>query len=113
MQGLTPGILKGNRESTIKLRELCGKYRTVPTSYRLVGVEKEGDRAQYISRTTEIWRGTYSGEVVALKILRVPRDDPHMPHIERTRSVSASLDPRRVACRRSNSQRSGFARRSC
>lgn len=50
---------------------------------------KEGDRAQRISQVTEIWKGRYNGEVVALKVLRAPRDDPH---VRRTKSVSMSCD---------------------
>jgi len=36
---------------------------------------------------TEIWKGRYNGDVVALKVLRVPRDDPQMQGIK---SVSTS-----------------------
>ena len=50
---------------------------------------KEGSRAQRISQVTEIWKGRYNDEVVALKILRVPRDDPH---VHETKSVSMSCD---------------------
>jgi len=50
---------------------------------------KEGDYAQRISPVTEIWKGKYNDEVVALKILKVPRDDPHA---QRTKSVSISYD---------------------
>ena len=64
---------------------LCGRHCIVPTSYKLKGVVKEGDRAQRISQVTEIWKGRYNDEVVALKVLRVPRDDPH---VQRTKSVS-------------------------
>lgn len=52
---------------------------------------KEGDHAQHITLVTEIWKGRYNNEVVALKILRVPRDDPQ---IQRTKSVSATGSPR-------------------
>ena len=48
---------------------------------------KEGGRAQRISQVTEIWKGRYNDGVVALKILRVPRDDPH---VHETKSVSTS-----------------------
>ena len=48
---------------------------------------KEGGRAQRISQVTEIWKGRYNDEVVALKILRVPRDDPH---VHETKSVSTT-----------------------
>lgn len=77
--------LKG--KTVIELRRLCGHHRTVPNSYKLEGVVKEGTCAQRISQVTEIWKGRYNGEVVALKVLRVPRDDPH---VQRTKSVSTS-----------------------
>ena len=51
---------------------------------------KEGDCAQRISQVTEIWKGRYKDEVVALKVLRVPRDDPQ---VQRTKSVSISRGP--------------------
>jgi len=51
---------------------------------------KEGDCAQRISQSTEIWRGRYNNGVVALKVLRVLRDGPH---VQKTRSVSISYDP--------------------
>jgi len=92
----------------IELRKLCGKHRTVPTSYRLEGVKKEGEYAQHISKATEVWKGRYKGEVVALKILRLPRDDPY---IQRAKSVSGSCDLRRVACRHSDRRCSGSARK--
>jgi hypothetical protein len=63
-----------------------------------------------ISKATEIWKGRYKGEAVALKVIRVPQDDPY---IQRTKSVSGSCDLRRVACRRSDRWRSGFARKWC
>jgi len=51
---------------------------------------KEGDCAQRISQVTEVWKGRYKDEVVALKVLRVPRDDPQ---VQRTKSVSMSGKP--------------------
>ena len=81
-------------------------------SYKLEGVEKEGDNAQHISKakTTEIWKGRYKDEVVALKVLRVPRDDPH---IQRAKSVSGPCDLQRVTCRRSDGWHSDFVRKWC
>ena len=52
---------------------------------------KEGKRAKYTSQTTEIWKGKYSEEGVAIKILRVYRDDPLA---QRVKSVSALRDSR-------------------
>ena len=63
---------------------LCGRHLTVPTTYTLKDVVKEGDRPQCISQVTEIWKGRYNDEAVALKILRVPRDD----HVQRNKSAS-------------------------
>jgi hypothetical protein len=37
---------KSKGQSIIELRKLCGKHRTVPTSYKLEGVEKEGECAR-------------------------------------------------------------------
>jgi len=104
--------LKSKGPSIIKLRKLCGKHRTVPTSYKLEGVEKEGEYAQYISKfkPTETWKGRYKGEVVALKVLRVSRDHPS---IQRTESVSGSRDLRRVTPRRSHRWCSDSARKWC
>ena len=48
---------------------------------------KEGDNPQHRTLMTEIWKGRYNNEVIALKILRVPRDDPQ---IQRTKSVSVT-----------------------
>ena len=53
---------------------------------------KEGDIPKYRHSTgvTEIWKGQYNGDVVALKVLRIPRDDPQMQGIK---SVSTSRGP--------------------
>jgi len=60
--------------------------------YKLEGVVKEGDIPKYRHPTgaTEIWKGKYKGDVVALKVLRVPKDDPQMQGIK---SVSMSRGP--------------------
>lgn len=50
---------------------------------------KEGECAQRISQVTEIWKGEYNDEVVALKILRVPREDPRA---QKAKSVSMWRD---------------------
>lgn len=49
----------------------------------------EGAYPQRASRVSEIWKGKYQGEEVALKVLRVLRGDPD---IHRMTSVSASRD---------------------
>lgn len=78
------GSVQGTGKTVIELRKLCGEYRTVPTTYKLEGVEKEGGCAYTKSDITEIWKGIYRGEFVALKILRVSQDNPE---IQRTKSV--------------------------
>ena len=92
-QELARGTSKSKGQSMVQLRKLCGKHRTIPRSYHLEGVEKGGDHAQHISRTTEIWKGMYKGDVVALKVLRVSREDPYT---QRVKSVSGSCDLRSV-----------------
>ena len=109
-QELARGVSESMGQSVIELRKLCGKHRTVPTAYKLDGVEKEGEYPQHISKATEIWKGRYEGKAVALKILRLPRDDPY---IQRVKTVSGLCDLRKVACRRSDRRRSDFARKWC
>jgi len=70
---------------------LCGDHSTVPTSYKLEGVVRVGDRPKRISQVDEIWEGRYIDEVVALKVLKV---SPQDPHISALTSVSISHDPR-------------------
>jgi len=79
-------------ESTAKLRRLCDRHRTIPTSYRVEGVVREGGYSQPISQVIEIWKGRYRGEVVALKVLKVSRQDPHVLAFT---SVSISCDLQR------------------
>ena len=66
-------MFKGTR---IELQRLCDLHHTLPTSYVLEGVTKEGDRPQYTSHATEIWKGRYRDEEVELKILKVSPQDP-------------------------------------
>ena len=70
------GGLKG--EYYIELLGLCASWLAVPLSYELGDIVKQGDCAQHISRLTEIWKGIYSGEVVALKVLRLCQADPYI-----------------------------------
>ena len=60
-------------EGIIELQMWCETYRTVPASYKLEGVVREGDHSQRISQETEIWKGRYRDEVVALRVPRVSR----------------------------------------
>lgn len=94
-QELARGNVRSKGKTIIELRRLCGRYSTVPSSYKLESAVKDGDRAQRISKVTEIWKGRYNGEVVALKVLRVPQDDSHLKSI---RSVSMSCGRREVPC---------------
>ena len=109
-QGLERGTSESMGADVIELRRLCGKHRIVPKSYKLEGVEREGGHAQCLSQVTEIWKGTWDGKVVALKILRLPRDDPNL---QGTKSVSTSYDLRRImiTCHRADGWSSGFARK--
>ena len=49
---------------------------------------KEGGHPRSISRETEIWKGMYNGETVALKVLRGRGD-----YVRKTKSVSTLCDP--------------------
>jgi len=72
---------------------LCGKYNTVPTSYKLEGVEKDGDLPQCIhpaGRVTEIWRGRHNGKVVALKII-TPLGESQVQEIKSVNILSVLL----------------------
>ena len=83
-EGLIP---KG--DDVIELRKLCGKHRIIPTTYILEGVDREGRLPQCHSQVTEIWKGVWNDKPVALKVLRLPRDDHNL---QRTKSVSTSYD---------------------
>ena len=65
-------------ERTAKLRQLCGHHCTIPTSYQLEGVMREGDHSKRISESIEIWKGRYKDELVRLKVFKVSRRDPHV-----------------------------------
>ena len=65
-------------EGTAELRRLCGQRRTIPTSYKLEGIVREGDHSQHVSQAIEIWKGRYKDELVALKVLKISRQDPHI-----------------------------------
>ena len=69
---------------------MCGYYCTVPASYQLEGVTKEGDHPQSIFPDTEVWKGRYDGKAVVLKILRGPRVGSR---VEKPNSVSTLNDP--------------------
>ena len=69
----------------MELLTICGHYRTVPASYQLEGVTKEGDCPKSIFQDTEIWKGRHNGEVVVLKVLKGPRVD-----VRKTDNVSTS-----------------------
>jgi len=71
---------------------LCGTHDTVPTSYELEGVMREGDYRLRISRVIEIWKGRYKDESVALKVLKSRRG----PHTSQFKEVSMSRTPQRT-----------------
>ena len=73
-----------------ELQRLCGRHRTVPTQYNLGGITREGDVSKRISKVIEIWKGRYNDEVVALKVLKVSLQDPHILAFT---SVSVPRDP--------------------
>jgi hypothetical protein len=81
--------VKSKGKAIIELRALCGKHRTVPTTYQLNGVVKEGSYPYRSSRVTEIWTGKYKGKEVAIKVLRVSRDNSD---VQKAKSVSISRD---------------------
>jgi len=63
---------------TTELQTLCGRQRTVPARYKLEGVVREGDYSHRISRVIEIRKGRYKDGMVALKVLNVSLQDPHI-----------------------------------
>ncbi|KAF9779338.1 kinase-like domain-containing protein [Thelephora terrestris] len=65
-----------NGERFTELLQLCTRWHAVPASYELGDVVKQGNRAQHVSRVTQIWKGMHYGEVVALKVFGLPQDDP-------------------------------------
>jgi len=75
----------------------CEVYRTVPTSYKLEDVVREGGHSQRISQETEIWKGRYKGEVVALRVPRVPHEGFDILELK---SVSMQGDPWQRVARR-------------
>ena len=95
----------------VELLELCGHWRMFPTSYQLEGVVKEGKYAKHTSNTTEIWKGKYKGKEVALKILRVHRDDPQAQAVELSVSLSWNFQTRHFFRRRVNRQCRNSARK--
>ena len=51
---------------------------------------REEDHSEHISQAIEIWKGRYKGEVVALKVLKVSHQGPHILGFK---SVSIRCDP--------------------
>ena len=76
---------KGKRYN--ELLELCTRWNAVPALYELEGVVRQGDQAKRVSQMTEIWKGTYDGEVVALKVLRLSRDDPDIQVAQKVKAL--------------------------
>ena len=91
---------KEKRTWITELRMWCEIYCTVPTSYKLEDVVREGDHPQHISQETEIWKGRHKDEVVALKVPRAPHEGFDTSELK---SVSTQHYPWwRVACHRSD-----------
>jgi len=69
---------------------------------------RDGSHSRRISQIIEIWRGRYKDEVVALRVFKVSRQDPHVLAFV---SVSMPRDPLGdgVACCWPDRRRSGFA----
>ena len=76
----------------VRLLWSCYSDRTIPTSYNLEGVVREGDHSQRISKMIELWKGRYNDKAVTLKVLKVSLQDPH---ILTFKSVSMSCTPQR------------------
>jgi hypothetical protein len=66
------------KKNTSELLSLTQGHAIVPTSYKLEGVVRVGDHVQRVSRVSEMWKGSYKGELVALKVTKVSRRDPHL-----------------------------------
>jgi len=60
------------------LSRLCKRRGIIPTPYNLEGVVREGNHSQRICQGVEIWKGRYRDEAVALKVMKVSRQDPHV-----------------------------------
>ena len=78
-------------ETTRELRQLCADLHTIPTSYKLEGVTREGDQPQRVSQVVDVWKGRYKNEAVTLMVFKVPRQDPHITSFK---GVSILCDPR-------------------
>ena len=70
-------------ETTAELAKLCYHHSTIPTSYELKGVMREGDHSHRISKVINIWKGSYEGKAVELKVLDMSRHDPHILEFKR------------------------------
>jgi hypothetical protein len=74
---------KGKGKKIIELRKLCGDHRTVPSAYKLKEVIKTGTHSQVTSQVAEVWKGKYKDGQVALKIFRIPPNDPKFQRIKK------------------------------
>ena len=96
-QELTHENLWPALERTRKLRQLCVDFHTIPTSYKLEGVTREGD-PQRVSQGITVWKGRYKGEAVTLKVFEVSRQDPHIAPFKRVSTLCDPLKRRNVRC---------------
>lgn len=77
-------------DKATELMRLCADYNTIPTSYKLEGVVKEGDHPHRVAQVIDTWKGRYEGGMVALKVFKVSRQ---YPHILAFKTVSIARDP--------------------
>jgi len=61
------------RECLKKLQAICGHHATLPSSYIVSGpaIARLGDHPTTLGGIADVWEGTYRGEKVSIKILRV------------------------------------------
>jgi hexokinase len=77
---------------------LCTFWHTVPTSYELEVAVDEKFQDPCTFGMNKIWKGMYDGEVVAVKILRLHKDDCGSPRsgpdITIAKQVSVLYNPK-------------------
>lgn len=53
------------------LCRICGHHRLLPASYKLTSGLRKGDRPIGNGGFAEVWKGSYNGRQVAIKVLKV------------------------------------------
>ena len=70
--GVIPRTDDVSRECLDKLQAICGYHATLPSSYIISGgITRVGDHPVALCGTADVWEGTYRGEKVFIKSLRV------------------------------------------